>query len=226
MPKKPMSPEEVEAMKGRILQCALDLLAEKGFGGLSLREVARRMGVVIGTLYGYYKSKDDLYLAVLTRGFERLLERFLKVSATGAPPLSNLAVLARAYIDFGLEEPHFYNIMFTWHVPKFRDYENTPLEAAARLELETALKVYQLVLDEMNILLEPMGMADQDELQFWAIYFWATLHGYVAGLNNTLLNYMHENPNVLNERFLETLMESVTVGLAGLKAQKGPNRRI
>lgn len=221
MPKKPRSPDEMESAKNRILECSLSVLAEKGFEGLSMREVARRMGVVVGTLYGYYRNRDDLYLAVLTRGFERLYDRFLNIPASRGRPLENLAAMAGAYLDFGLEEPHFYNIMFTWHVPKFRDYLNTPMEQAARVELETALAVYRLVLDQIDGLLAEKELSSPEDNRYWAIFFWSTLHGYVAGLNNTLLNYMHDNPLDLKERFLATLLESIRLGLSRLESEKG-----
>ncbi|MBI5844665.1 MAG: TetR/AcrR family transcriptional regulator [Deltaproteobacteria bacterium] len=221
MPKKPRSPDEMESAKSRILECSLSVLAEKGFEGLSMREVARRMGVVVGTLYGYYRNRDDLYLAVLTRGFERLYDRFRKIPANQGQPLENLAAMAGAYLDFGLEEPHFYNIMFTWHVPKFRDYLNTPMEQAARVELETALAVYRLVLDQIDGLLAETERSSTEDNRYWAIFFWSTLHGYVAGLNNTLLNYMHDKPLDLKERFLATLLESIRLGLSRLGAEKG-----
>ncbi len=213
MPKKPMSSDEVQAMKIKILEHALKLLAEKGFEGLTMRGVARSMGVVIGTLYGYYESKDALYLAVLTRGFERLYKKCVKARDEKKTPIERLKAIARSYVDFGLEEPHFYNIMFTWHVPKFQDYTQTTLEPAALHELETGMNVYDIVLTEMRKLGALLGETSEDELKFHCIYFWTTLHGYIAGMNNTLLNYMHEAPEILKERILETMFYIIDVEL-------------
>jgi hypothetical protein len=38
------------------------------------------------------------------------------------------------------------------------------------------------------------------------IQMWSQMHGFVAGFNNTLLDYMHENPVVLKEQLLERVM--------------------
>ncbi|MEW5735376.1 MAG: TetR/AcrR family transcriptional regulator [Thermodesulfobacteriota bacterium] len=205
MPKKPMTAQEVAEMRARILTQALSLLAEKGFEGFSMREVARRMGVVIGTLYGYYGSKDEVYLAVLTWGFERLHDRCRAAGAPHAEPLERLKAMGREYMDFGMTEPNFYNLMFTWHVPKFADYVGTDREPAARHELETALRVYELFLATARAYASGLQVEDEEAVRFYVIYLWCTLHGYIAGINNTLLNYMHDSPATLSGDFLETL---------------------
>ncbi len=40
------------------------------------------------------------------------------------------------------------------------------------------------------------------------VHFWSTLHGYIAGYNNTLLNYMHENPISVKEEMLDLIHDT------------------
>lgn len=58
-----------------VLDVALDLMAEHGVAGLSLGEVARRMGMRTPSLYVYFDSKNALYDALFARGAELVLEQ-------------------------------------------------------------------------------------------------------------------------------------------------------
>ncbi|WP_432735910.1 TetR/AcrR family transcriptional regulator [Maridesulfovibrio sp. FT414] len=61
--------------EARILDTAADMFASQPFHKVLLSDVARVANVGKGTLYLYFKSKDDLYFAVLFRGFSILVDR-------------------------------------------------------------------------------------------------------------------------------------------------------
>ena len=70
----------------RILDAAADLFAKHPFHKVLLSDVARTASVGKGTLYLYFKSKDDLYFGVLLRSFASLLDKLQKtVSETDVP---------------------------------------------------------------------------------------------------------------------------------------------
>ncbi|WP_051327260.1 TetR family transcriptional regulator [Desulfatibacillum aliphaticivorans] len=159
-------------MKNRILDHALELLGQKGFDGLTMRGVARSMGVSSGTLYVYYENKDELYLAVLTKGFERLHEKCRTALEGVAAPMDRLKALAAAYLDFGLEDSHFYNLMFTWHVPKFQDYFGTPMEAAASHELAVSQEFYNFALQPIREIGKHLkGRKESDPCQKTGVFY-------------------------------------------------------
>lgn len=210
MPKKPMTRDEIELMKLKILEHALELLVQHGFEGMSMRGVARKMGVVIGTLYGYYQSKDDLYLAILIRGFKRLYKQCKNASDNYEKPLDRLMAMSEAYIDFGIKEPHFYNLMFTWHVPKFQDYVDTSLETTATVELKAALKVYDLFISTSHDYARTAAPnISEEDVRFYVISAFCTLHGYIAGHNNTLINYMHSDATALKHRLVKEIFRFI-----------------
>ena len=72
MPRPQRKPEEVEAFKEEILAQALHLIVRHGFDGFSMRKLAARLGIAAKTIYNYFNNKDELYLVILTRGFEDL----------------------------------------------------------------------------------------------------------------------------------------------------------
>ena len=60
MPKTPMTKEEIENTRGRILDTALNIIIEEGFNNLSVRKIASRLGVTATTIYNYYTNKDEI----------------------------------------------------------------------------------------------------------------------------------------------------------------------
>ena len=57
-----------------ILDAARKVFAEKGFSGTTMEEIAERAGIAKGTLYLYFKSKRDIYMAALMQGLRTLNE--------------------------------------------------------------------------------------------------------------------------------------------------------
>ncbi|MDJ0761349.1 MAG: TetR/AcrR family transcriptional regulator [Myxococcota bacterium] len=204
MPKQPREKEAVEAVKREILDNALHLIVQHGLEGFSMRKLASRLNIAAKTIYNYFQSKDEVYLHIIIKGFETLYEACAKAFKTGQTPLEQLEQMARAYLDFGLGHANFYNLMFTWHTPKYDDYVNTPLEPVARIELDISLKLHDLfvqamtaALDESHSQTDPEGAA-----RFYVIYSWSLMHGYIAGYHNTMLSYMVPSPEVLKEQIL------------------------
>lgn len=203
MPKPQRRPEEIEAVKDEILGQALALLAEDGYDGFSMRKLAARLGIAAKTIYNYYRNQDELYLCILTRGFEDLRAAFEAAARRHDTPEARLKAAAEAYVAFGLDHPNLYNLMFTWHVPKFNDYVGTPVEPIAQAELETALGCPAYFIALMADCLPPDSGIDEKTLQDEMILVWAPLHGFVAGINNTLLDYMHPDPRALAEQVVQ-----------------------
>jgi AcrR family transcriptional regulator len=202
MPRAKRSQKEVESIKDQILQEALDMMNKQGFEGFSMRKLGKRLGVSAKTIYNYYNNKDELYLVILTNGFSKLYNRFESAYNKHVSPMDRLEAMGREYLLFGIEQANTYNLMFTWHVPKFKDYIGTPLEAVAQFELETALRVSELFMKAIKET-SPEGLPfTDDEARFHMIWMWSQMHGFVAGYNNTLLDYMHENPATLKDPIL------------------------
>ena len=74
MPKKARTPEEIEEVKQRILEKALELIGEDGYRSFSMRKLASKLNMTATPIYGYYKNKDEIYISVLLQGFETLYQ--------------------------------------------------------------------------------------------------------------------------------------------------------
>ena len=190
MPRKARSPEEVLVVRQNILDQALELISEDGYDNFSMRKLANRLDMTATTIYQYFANKDELYLAVLQEGFELLLEALKGAEQTKTDPLEKLTALTREFVDFGIRNPNFYNIMLVNDVPKYYDYVGSSNEGAAAREMETALKVRNYIsakVLESGVL---DGRPVEDTMPV-IIRFFCTVHGFVTFRNSQITDYLY-----------------------------------
>ena len=68
-------PKLIDEAGARILACARRKLLESGYGALTLRAVAAECGIAVGTIYNYFKGKDELVASVMSEDWEKALAR-------------------------------------------------------------------------------------------------------------------------------------------------------
>ncbi len=107
-----LTPSRVAEFRNRLCDVAMQLLAEVGYDGFNMRELAARLGVSAMTAYRYFKDKDDILAAVRVRAFERLADALTRADCTNGAPPKRCAAIARAYVDFAEDEPIYYRLMF------------------------------------------------------------------------------------------------------------------
>ena len=206
MPKAPRNPDEIFMVKKRILDAALDILSEQGFHSLSMRKIANRTKMTAANLYNYFSNKDEIYLAIQTRGFELLVQRFQKIDQTAAAPLDKIRRMIRAYIDFGIHYPDQYEIMFTRNTPKFSDYVGTSLEPAATVEKQTALQLAQIAVTVILTMHETVTPGIAEDAMYRTTQVWTALHGVVSLLNSRVLQEVEQDTDGMVDKLAEELL--------------------
>ncbi|MDQ0687580.1 AcrR family transcriptional regulator [Streptomyces achromogenes] len=100
-------------LRTRLVDVGVDLLAREGAGALTLREIARRAGVSHGAPRRHFPTHLELLSAIAHRGFTDLAARVTTARGGEArDPRAELAELARTYLEFALENPGMYELMF------------------------------------------------------------------------------------------------------------------
>ena len=99
-----------------ILNAARDVFIREGYGGASIRKVARAAGYAHGTIYLHFRDKDDLLYQLCEEQFRVLLER-LRAAPRSLGPVERLAAALRAYIAYGYEYPEHYHLLFALRLP-------------------------------------------------------------------------------------------------------------
>ena len=80
--------------KEKLLAAGAKLFAEKGFAGISIRQLADEAGVNSAMISYYFGGKEGLYEAVITTQYERLLGKFEEIAASPAPVQKKLHMYA------------------------------------------------------------------------------------------------------------------------------------
>jgi AcrR family transcriptional regulator len=110
-----------------VVEEAARLFLERGYHAASMRELARRLGVSLGTLYHYVPSKVDLLVEIHDSFIEGLLARLEGVAASSLPPQEKLRQFLRAQME-AIEGSQTRVAAF------LRERRALPPEAAARLQ--------------------------------------------------------------------------------------------
>jgi AcrR family transcriptional regulator len=107
---------EKQEMKKLIIDAALRMFVEEGYEKTSIRNIADKIEYSPGTIYLYYKDKDELLYAVQREAFNKLLEAFQQ-NATSRSPWKRLEQIAYTYVTFGMQHPDLYDLMFIIRAP-------------------------------------------------------------------------------------------------------------
>jgi AcrR family transcriptional regulator len=115
-------------LRAACLRAAVELLEEGGQSALSLRAVARRAGVSAAAPYRHYADREALVSAVAAVGYRELAARLAAAHPAPSTP-EQLASVGVAYVQFAIERPALFRIMFG--EPCDRDNEERVAATAA-----------------------------------------------------------------------------------------------
>jgi AcrR family transcriptional regulator len=103
-----------EQKRKRILAAAAELFAAQPFHKVLLSDVAEAAGVGKGTLYIYFKNKDDLYLQVLYSGFDQLVAKLQgRLDQDRFGPWEDLEAAVGEIVRFAYRNPYMFELMRT-----------------------------------------------------------------------------------------------------------------
>ena len=125
-------------MRARILGAAREELAEAGPGALSVRSIARRLGVAAGGLYRYVEGRDDLLTALVVEAYEGIGAAAERAAAehaaarAGDGPAEAWVAAWLAVREHALERPHEFALVYGTPVIGYAAPART-VDAATRL---------------------------------------------------------------------------------------------
>lgn len=107
---------EKQEMKQRIIAAAMGMFLEEGYERTSIRNIAEKIEYSPATIYLYYKDKDELLYEVQHEAFNKLGANFGEL-ATIQEPFERLSQICRRYIQFSIDNPELYDLMFILKAP-------------------------------------------------------------------------------------------------------------
>jgi AcrR family transcriptional regulator len=108
------------AVSADIVAEARRQLAVEGAAALSLRAVARQLGMASSAMYRYFPSRDELLTALIIEGYDALADVAETAAGTGGGNLKRFRTVCRAVRGWALEHPHEYALLYGSPIPGYQ----------------------------------------------------------------------------------------------------------
>lgn len=106
-----------DEVRRAILAAAREAFAGGGYESVSMRAVAEAAGLSHGSIYVYFKDKDELFQALVAESFDQLAAALRDEKGRRGDPVRFLKKAGRKYVAFGLENPGAYEFAFVLRRP-------------------------------------------------------------------------------------------------------------
>ncbi|MDH5671717.1 MAG: TetR/AcrR family transcriptional regulator [Myxococcales bacterium] len=190
---------------------ARDLFVEAGLAGFSMRKVAARVGVTATSIYRHFEDKDALLAAVVDHGF-RGFAGYLMRSLEGQDPLERLSLCTAAYIDFALDNPRDYALMF------MTNCADLGLERTDEDSRERRRGTFQMLVDRIDECMDAGLLSEAPRVET-ALGVWSHAHGLASlWLSGHLGDSMDE------AGFRELARDALAATYRGLMAEPVPGQ--
>jgi AcrR family transcriptional regulator len=197
---------EKQQLRDAIVDTARRLFAENGYDAVTMRAVAEAIDYSPTAIYLHFADKDALLAEVVGRDFAALAEHFQKLAGRIEDPIERLVACGRAYVDFGLENPHHYLLMFVLPRPRIEGVEQKPHIGDPRRDAYAFLRM--LVAECIRQDRFRPEIADVEQT---AQICWAAMHGIVS----LVIAHNHDrgtrvaHPRDLTQRMLQVLVRGL-----------------
>jgi len=173
------------SLKEACVQAAREVIAERGVESLSMRDVARKLGISHQAPYRHFESRDHLLAEIMRRCFADFAQHLDERPRTGQPE-QDLEAMGHAYLDYARLKPLEYRLMFGTPWPE-------PAQHPALVQ--HAVCAFNLLRDSLRAMHghDPAQHAQADRQ---AIFIWSTLHGMASITQANVMQHLELAPGV------------------------------
>ena len=171
-------------LRDACVEAAREVIAQEGIEHLSLRDVARRLGVSHQAPYRHFPTREHLLAEVMRRCYAQFAEH-LQDRPSASDPHADLHALGERYLSFALSHPLEYRLMFNTPWPKTA--EQPELVDHANQAFDTLRRVMARV----HGVKSPTQAVDLD-----ALFVWSTMHGLAGILSANCTTHLTLAPTV------------------------------
>ncbi len=157
-------------LRQELLDTALKHLRQSGPDKISLRALAREIGVSQTAPYRHFPDKNALLAALAAEGFQRLREGTEAEALVAGQTLQGIYRAGLAYIRFARENPELYKLMFGPVIENPQSYPE--LKESGERSFETILRIVTLGVEE--------GVFARNDPALIALTCWSVVHGIAS----------------------------------------------
>jgi AcrR family transcriptional regulator len=154
-----------EELRRTILDAAREAFATGRYESVSMRAMAEAIGLSHGSIYGYFKDKDEIFEALVRESFDQLAAALRRMPGRGGDPVRFLKRAGRKYVEFGLQNPGAYEFAFMLRRPG-------PAPQKPHLAYEYLRAAVKRCIDQKRFRTRNVDAASQA--------LWAAVHGITA----------------------------------------------
>ena len=179
----------------KIMEASLKLFVERGFHGTSTAEIAKTAGVATGTLFHYFKTKEELINRLYLYTKESMLCEISEHYEDKKTFKENIKELWLKFVHFGVNDTYKFQFILTFHCsPYITSLTKEQIESHA----ESMLEIYRNGIGKQKI----------KEISFEMVmdYFWGNIVATV--------NHFEKYPEKLNEKNLNIAFELLWDGIS------------
>lgn len=137
-----------------ILDAAWELAREQGLGGLSLRDLAARVGMRAPSLYSYFDSKHAIYDAMFRQGYDQLRTHMADLADERPVTRELIKQASRRWFEFCTTDSVRYQLLFQRTIPGFE-----PSEESYGIAVDQLGEAARILVDA--------GVSDPEALDLW-----------------------------------------------------------
>jgi AcrR family transcriptional regulator len=160
--------EKVE-MKRQILDAARRLFLEQGFEKTSIRNIAEEIEYSAGTIYLYFKDKNEILFALHVEAFSVLMQAMQAGIMGETDPFGRLVSLGKHYLKYAFENPELYDLMFVMTAPM----ETLECREEIWCDGERAFETLKFVVSDCM----KAGYFEGEDPETISVMVWSLVHG-------------------------------------------------
>lgn len=168
---------EKQKRRNNILNAAEEVIFSKGLDQTTMDEIAEKAELSKGTLYLYFKNKNELYLAICEHGSTILNGRFAKVFTEDKPGIELIRLLGETYVEFVKAHPDYYNaFMFFESFENIQELQNSKV---ARSCQENARESLTYIVRALQIGMQDGSVTTDFDPRELALQIWGSTRGLI-----------------------------------------------
>ena len=175
-------------LKEECIREGLKIIAKDGIGKLSLREVARRLGVSHQAPYKHFPSRDHILAAIVARSFDAFARHLDRHPKTDDPD-ADMGKMGQAYLEYAHRHALEYGLMFNTPLPDGKKHPEM---------MANAKHAFALLCDALRRKARLRGGIPADEaVMLDALFIWSGLHGLASIAASSTVATLEITPPVL-----------------------------